>query len=198
MARRELQPINAGSMADIAFLLLTFFLMATTMDVDTGLPRLLPPMPEEDQKEDNSEIKERNVFVILINKDDQLFVEKEVIDIRALKKLTKEFIMNPDDNPNLSEKRLEYIDSFGDVMISKGVISLQNDIGTSYGKYIEVQNELAAAVNELRNDLCLQKFGRRFDDFNQLNETENKIIEAVKKVIPMAISEAEPRKTGEY
>ena len=198
MARRELQPINAGSMADIAFLLLTFFLMATTMDVDTGLPRLLPPMPEEDQKEDNSEIKERNVFVILINKDDQLFVEKEVIDIRALKKLTKEFIMNPDDNPNLSEKRLEYIDSFGDVMISKGVICLQNDIGTSYGKYIEVQNELAAAVNELRNDLCLQKFGRRFDDFNQLNETENKIIEAVKKVIPMAISEAEPRKTGEY
>ena len=198
MARRELQPINAGSMADIAFLLLTFFLMATTMDVDTGLPRLLPPMPEEDQKEDNSEIKERNVFVILINKDDQLFVEKEVIDIRALKKLTKEFIMNPDDNPNLSEKRPEYIDSFGDVMISKGVISLQNDIGTSYGKYIEVQNELAAAVNELRNDLCLQKFGRRFDDFNQLNETENKIIEAVKKVIPMAISEAEPRKTGEY
>ena len=198
MARRELQPINAGSMADIAFLLLTFFLMATTMDVDTGLPRLLPPMPEEDQKEDNSEIKERNVFVILINKDDQLFVEKEVIDIRALKKLTKEFIMNPDDNPNLSEKRPEYIDSFGDVMISKGVISLQNDNGTSYGKYIEVQNELAAAVNELRNDLCLQKFGRRFDDFNQLNETENKIIEAVKKVIPMAISEAEPRKTGEY
>jgi biopolymer transport protein ExbD len=198
MARRELQPINAGSMADIAFLLLTFFLMATTMDVDTGLPRLLPPMPEEDQKEDKSEIKERNVFVILINKDDQLFVEKEVIDIRALKKLTKEFIMNPDDNPNLSEKRLEYIDSFGDVMISKGVISLQNDIGTSYGKYIEVQNELAAAVNELRNDLCLQKFGRRFDDFNQLNEPENKIIEAVKKVIPMAISEAEPRKTGEY
>jgi len=106
--------------------------------------------------------------------------------------------MSPDDNPNLSEKRPEYIDSFGDVMISKGVISLQNDNGTSYGKYIEVQNELAAAVNELRNDLCLQKFGRRFDDFNQLNETENKIIEAVKKVIPMAISEAEPRKTGEY
>jgi biopolymer transport protein ExbD len=196
MARRELQPINAGSMADIAFLLLIFFLVSTTMDVDTGLPRLLPPMPEEDQSEDKSEIKERNVFVVLINKDDQLFVETEIVDIGALKKLTKEFIMNPDDNPNLSEKRLEYVDYFGDVMVSKGVISLQNDIGTSYGKYIEVQNELAAAINELRNDLCLQKFGRRYNDLDPLNETEKGIIEAVKKVLPMAISEAEPNKTG--
>jgi biopolymer transport protein ExbD len=196
MARRELQPINAGSMADIAFLLLIFFLVSTTMDVDTGLPRLLPPMPEENQSEDKSEIKERNVFVVLINKDDQLFVETEIVDIGALKKLTKEFIMNPDDNPNLSEKRLEYVDYFGDVMVSKGVISLQNDIGTSYGKYIEVQNELAAAINELRNDLCLQKFGRRYNDLDPLNETEKGIIEAVKKVLPMAISEAEPNKTG--
>jgi biopolymer transport protein ExbD len=196
MARRELQPINAGSMADIAFLLLIFFLVSTTMDVDTGLPRLLPPMPEKDQSEDKSEIKERNVFVVLINKDDQLFVETEIVDIGALKKLTKEFIMNPDDNPNLSEKRLEYVDYFGNVMVSKGVISLQNDIGTSYGKYIEVQNELAAAINELRNDLCLQKFGRRYNDLDPLNETEKGIIEAVKKVLPMAISEAEPNKTG--
>jgi len=195
MARREIQPINAGSMADIAFLLLTFFLMATTMDVDTGLPRLLPAMPE-DKEEEQSEIKERNVFVVLINKDDQLFVETEVVDISALKGLTKKFIMNPDDDPALSEKRPEYVEYFGEVMVSKGVISLQNDIGTSYGKFIEVQNEFALAVNELRNELCLQKFGRRFDNFNPLNETENEIIEAVKKVIPMAISEAEPKKTG--
>ncbi len=195
MARREIQPISAGSMADIAFLLLTFFLMATTMDVDTGLPRLLPAMPEN-TKEEQSEIKERNVFVVLINKDDQLFVETKVVDISELKSLTKQFIMNPDDDPNLSEKRLEYVDYFGNIMVSKGVISLQNDAGTSYGKYIEVQNELAAAVNELRNELCLQKFGRRFDNLNPLNETDIEIIGAVKKTIPMAISEAEPKKTG--
>lgn len=194
--RRELQPINAGSMADISFLLLIFFLVASTMDVDTGLSRLLPPMPDENQKDDQSEIRERNVFVVLINKDDQLFVEKEVVEIGELKDLTKEFIMNPEDKPNLSEKRLEYVDFFGEVLISKGVISLQNDIGTSYGKYIEVQNELAAAVNELRNDLCMQKFGRRFDDLDQQNETENALIESMKKVIPMAISEAEPKKIG--
>lgn len=194
--RRELQPINAGSMADISFLLLIFFLVASTMDVDTGLSRLLPPMPDENQKDDQSEIRERNVFVVLINKNDQLFVEKEVVEIGELKQLTKDFIMNPEDNPSLSEKRSEIVDYFGEVMISKGVISLQNDIGTSYGKYIEVQNELAAAVNELRNELCLQKFGRRFDDLDQLNESENALIEAVKKVIPMAISEAEPKKIG--
>jgi len=194
--RRELQPINAGSMADISFLLLIFFLVASTMDVDTGLSRLLPPMPEENQKDDQSEIRERNVFVVLINKDDQLFVEKEVVEISELKDLTKDFIMNPEDKPNLSEKRLESIDYFGDIMVSKGVISLQNDIGTSYGKYIEVQNELAAAVNELRNALCLQKFGVRFEDLDPLNENENAVIEAIKKVIPMAISEAEPKKIG--
>jgi len=194
--RRELQPINAGSMADISFLLLIFFLVASTMDVDTGLSRLLPPMPEENQKDDQSEIRERNVFVVLINKDDQLFVEKEVVEISELKDLTKDFIMNPEDKPNLSEKRLESIDYFGDIMVSKGVISLQNDIGTSYGKYIEVQNELAAAVNELRNALCLQKFGIRFEDLDPLNENENAVIEAIKKVIPMAISEAEPKKIG--
>jgi biopolymer transport protein ExbD len=196
MARRELSEINAGSMADIAFLLLIFFLVATTMDIDTGLSRLLPPMPEEDQQDDQSEIRERNVFVVLINKDDQLFVEKEVVDISQLKELTKEFIMNPQNKTNLSEKRTENVDYFGEVEISKGVISVRNDIGTSYGKYIAVQNELAAAVNELRDELCLQHFGRRFDDLDPLKPTENDIIEAVKKVIPMAISEAEPKRIG--
>jgi biopolymer transport protein ExbD len=195
MARRDTPEINAGSMADIAFLLLIFFLVATTMDIDTGISRLLPPMPEDQEKEDDTEIRERNVFVVLINKDDQLFVEKEIVDISKLRDLTKDFIMNPNDDPDLSEKRPETVDYFGEVMVSKGVISLRNDRGTSYGKYIAVQNELAAAVNELRNDLCMQKFGRKYDDLDPLIESENDLIEAVKKVIPMAISEAEPKVT---
>ena len=152
MARREVQEINAGSMADIAFLLLIFFLVATTMDIDTGISRLLPPMPEDEEQEDDQEIRERNVFVVLINKDDQLFVEREVVDISELRQMTKDFFVNPNDDPDLSEKRETTIDFFGDMMVSKGVISLRNDIGTSYGKYIAVQNELAAAVNELRNE----------------------------------------------
>jgi biopolymer transport protein ExbD len=194
--KRQVQEIPAGPMADIAFLLLIFFLVATTMDVDSGISRLMPPMPEEDQVDDDTQIKERNVFVVLINKDDQLFVEKEIVPISELKDLTKEFIVNPQNKDNLSEKRPLTVDYFGDVMVSKGVISLQNDIGTSYGKYIAVQNELAAAVNELRNDLCMQKFGKTYDDLDPLNEVESEIIDAVKKVYPMAISEAEPKKIG--
>jgi len=195
MARRDIQEINAGSMADIAFLLLIFFLVATTMDIDTGISRLLPPMPEDQEKEDDQEIRERNVFVVLINKDDQLFVEREVVDISQLRDMTKEFFVNPNDDPSLSEKRPLEVEFFGEMMVSKGVISLRNDIGTSYGKYIAVQNELAAAVNELRNDLCMERFGKKYDDLDPLDETENELIDAVKKVIPMAISEAEPRIT---
>ncbi len=196
MARREIQEINAGSMADIAFLLLIFFLVATTMDIDTGISRLLPPMPEEEELDDDQEIRERNVFVVLINKDDDLFVEDGFYDVSELKEMTKEFFLNPNDDPNLSEKRELTTDYFGTMMVSKGVISLQNDIGTSYGKYIEVQNELAAAVNELRNDLCMQRFGRKYDDLDPLNENEAALIDDVKKVFPMAISEAEPKKVG--
>jgi biopolymer transport protein ExbD len=193
MARRDVPEINAGSMADIAFLLLIFFLVATTMDIDTGISRLLPPMENENEKP--PDIKERNVFVVLINKDDQLFVEKEIVDISKLKQLTKDFIMNPNDDPNLSEKREVDVPIFGKMMVSKGVISLRNDLGTSYGKYIAVQNELAAAVNELRNDLCMQRFGKKYEDLDPLIPDDEELIEAVKKAIPMAISEAEPKVT---
>ena len=195
MAKREVQEINAGSMADIAFLLLIFFLVATTMDIDTGISRLLPPMPEDEEQEDDQEIRERNVFVVLINKDDQLFVEREVIEVSELKEMTKEFFVNPDDDPDLSEKRPATIDFFGDIEVSKGVISLRNDIGTSYGKYITVQNELASAVNELRDEVCMQEFGMKYEDLDPLNPNEKSIIDAIKKVYPMAISEAEPRVT---
>ena len=193
MARREVQEINAGSMADIAFLLLIFFLVATTMDIDTGISRLLPPMPEDEEQKDDAEIRERNVFVVLINRDDQLFVEKEVIDISRLKEKTKEFFVNPNNDVTLSEKRPLTVDFFGEMMVSKGVISLRNDIGTSYGKYIAVQNEIAAAVNELRDEICMERFGKKYDNLDPLNETENELIAAVKKVYPMAISEAEPK-----
>jgi biopolymer transport protein ExbD len=196
MAKREIQEINAGSMADIAFLLLIFFLVATTMDIDTGISRLLPPMPEEEELDDDQEIRERNVFVVLINKDDDLFVEDGFYDVSELKEMTKAFFLNPNDDENLSEKRELTTDYFGTMMVSKGVISLRNDRGTSYGQYIAVQNELAAAVNELRNELCMQRYGRKYDDLDPLNETEADLISDAKKVFPMAISEAEPKNVG--
>ena len=95
MAKRELQEINAGSMADIAFLLLIFFLVATTMDVDTGLTRLLPPIPEEEEK-DEVQVNKRNVLVVLINRNDQLMVGGEFgTRVDELKEIVIEFFTNP-------------------------------------------------------------------------------------------------------
>lgn len=190
MAKRELQEINAGSMADIAFLLLIFFLVTTTMDMDSGISRKLPPMPEEEQQDDQDKIKERNVFVVLINRNDQLLVEGEPLDIRFLKEKTKEFVENPTNKETLPEKKPTTIDFFGEYQVSKGVISLQNDRSTSYGTYIEVQNALTRAYNELRDELSLRKFGKKYAD---LSEPKQK---AVRKIYPQRISEAEPKNIG--
>lgn len=177
--RRGLQEINAGSMADIAFLLLIFFLVTTTMDVDSGIARKLPPMPEDEIKEDDSQINAKNIYVVLINTHNQLLVEGELMDIADLRDGAKRFINNNGLNPNLSENP------------EKAIISLQNDRGTEYKTYIQVQNELAAAYNELRNDAALDKFGKRYTD---LNKTEKK---EIRKMYPQKISEAEPKNIGD-
>jgi biopolymer transport protein ExbD len=192
MARKKRTPpeINAGSMADIAFLLLIFFLVTTTMDVDTGLQRMLPP-PDMPQP---PEIKQRNVFVVLVNANNQLLVEGDWLDIRNLRKKAKEFIANPADKPDLPEKEMKEVPFFGMYPVSKQVISLQNDRGTSYETYIRVQNELAAAYNELRNELALSKFGKSYDDLVRLGDKEK--TDAIKAIYPQRISEAEPKNIG--
>lgn len=196
MARRDLPEINAGSMADIAFLLLIFFLVATTMDIDSGLSRRLPPMPEDEQQEQDNEIRERNVFIVLVNRNDQLMVEGEFIDIRNLRERAKEFIANPADKENLPEKEPQEIPYFGTVDVSKQVISLQNDNGTSYGMYLKVQNELVAAYNELRNELAMQKFGVPFESLDPADPEDERRIDAIRDVYPLRISEAEPKNIG--
>jgi len=192
MGKRELSPINAGSMADIAFLLLIFFLITTTMDVDTGLQRRLPRLPDEDQQEDSSDkIKERNVFVVLVNKNDELLVESKPMDLHQLRQKAKEFIANPNNTENLPEKEMKELPYFGRVFITKNpVISLRNDRGTSYGMYIRVQNELVAAKQELRDEVSIQQFGGKFED---LTESQ---IDAVKNYYPSVLSEAEPKNIG--
>ena len=188
---RPIQEINAGSMADIAFLLLIFFLVTTTMDVDSGITRKLPPIQKEKPPEDQ-EIKERNVYIVLINQHNQLAVEGELMPVNKLCDGVKEFIKNPQDNPNLSEKKEDAVDIpfFGMMELSKGVVSLQNDKGTSYYKYIEVQNELVRAFNELKDELSMKKFGMLYKDLDDERQ------KAVRKVYPMSISEAEPRNIG--
>lgn len=191
MAKRRLQQINAGSMADIAFLLLIFFLVTTTMDVDTGLMRRLPPIPDKDQKQSDDKIKQRNVFVVLINKNNELLVENERMNIHDLREKTKEFIANPEDKPDLPEKDYKEIPFFGRVYVPKNpIISLQNDRGTSYGTYLMVQNELLAAKNELRDQLSMQKFNLKYEDLDEDQQA------AVKQYYTAVLSEAEPKNIG--
>lgn len=179
--------INAGSMADIAFLLLIFFLVTTTMDVETGIQRRLPPMPDENQQAEVEQINKRNIMVVLINKNDRLFAGGQETHITMLKDKVKEFITNPANLPDMPEKRENEIEGFGPVMVSRAVVSLQNDRGTSYNAYIQVQNELVKAFNELRDDFSMQHFGKKYDS---LDEDQQRI---VRDAVPMNLSEREPR-----
>ena len=188
MASREAPEINAGSMADIAFLLLIFFLVTTTMDVDTGITRKLPPPVENDEDID---IKDRNVFKVLVSNSDRLMVEGNLTDIRTLKDEVKEFMTNPYNLEELPEKEIRFIENLGDIEVSKGVVSLKNDRGTSYEMYIKVQNELTAAFAELRDDVSLRYYGVKFAKL--INDDRRK---AIQSAIPMAISEAEPENIG--
>lgn len=190
--KRKVPGINASSTADISFMLLIFFLITTSMDTDRGLARRLPPPPESEEQKNDIIIKERNILQVKINKDDNLMVNGEIgFDIRQLKDKAKEFIANPNDDPNMPEKHRKNLPFFGDVMITeKHVISVQNDVGTSYDVYIQVQNELVAAYNELRNELAMSQFGKSFADCSE----EQK--EAIIDYYPQKISEAEPKKYG--
>ena len=190
--KRDIPGINASSTADMAFILLIFFLVTTSMDTDRGLARRLPPPPDPNMKQDNIVVKERNVLQVRINKDNQLMVGSEYMDIKQLRAKAKEFIANPNDDANLPEKHLKNIPLLGgDCMITeKHVISVTNDVGTGYQAYIDVQNELVGAYNELRNELAKAKFGKTYVE---CSEDEQK---AIRDFYPQKISEAEPKKYG--
>ena len=197
MGKRGISEINAGSMADIAFLLLIFFLVTTTMDTDTGLIRKLPPVL--DIVEPPPPIKERNIFEILVNANDQLLVEGEYIQVTELRAKAKEFIKSDPSNPNMPEFKETDIPGLGIMAVSKQIISLQNDNGTSYEMYIKVQNELVAAYNELRNDFAQQKFQKSYVELVQQSgssDAAKEKMKAVKKFYPQRISEAEPKRVG--
>ena len=179
--------LNTSSTADMAFLLLCFFLMTTTMDQDLGLQRRLPPMPDKNQKVEDQKVNRRNIIIVKINSADRLLAGTEPMHVSQLKDKIKEFLQNPANNPNLPEKEEIEIDGFGKAMVSKGVISLQNDRGTSYEAYIAVQNELVKAVNELRDAWSIENFGKTYAS---LDEDKQAI---VRKAVPQNISEAEPK-----
>ena len=193
MAKNKKAPeINASSQADIAFTVLIFFLVVSTMDIDTGLVRMLPPMADPKVKQEDIKVKERNLLLVFVSGSGNIMAGGKVIQLSALKDKAKEFILNPANDKNLPEKKDTKIDmpdgSKWVYPVSEGVISLQNTRDTSYQVYIQVQNELTRAFNEVRDEVAMVKFGKIFND---LNEEERKVIT---KAIPMKISEAEPRK----
>lgn len=189
--KRKINEINSSSMADISFLLLIFFLVTTSMNVSTGLSRRLPPPLPPNQKPEDIDIKKRNIFIVKINSLNQLMVQGQEINVRQLKAKAKEFIKNEDNDPNLPEKVMVNIEMIGNIEITKNhVISLQNDVDTQYQAYIEVQNELVAAYNELRNEFSRERFGKMYSD---LSEQQQKTVQSV---YPQKISEAEPKNYG--
>lgn len=174
---RKAPEVNAGSMADIAFLLLIFFLVTTTIAVDSGVLVKLPPWSNEPPPE--MKLNSRNVYSVLVNANNDLLVRGEPKPIEQLKEDTKIFIMNPQKLENMAEKP------------TKAIISLKNDRGTSYGTYVEVYNELKAAYNELRNEEANKRFGKDFQYLDRVKQRE------IRDDIPLVISEAEPTNFGE-
>ena len=169
--RKNDNTINAGSMADIAFLLLIFFLVTTTIAEDQGILVQLPRW--DNQKIPPSQIKNRNVLNILVNGKNELLVEKETAIIADLRERTKRFISNPTHSSKMAESP------------QKAIISLKNDRSTSYETYISVYNELKAAYRELRDEEALRTYGKNFDKLAKGDQKK------IKNKIPLVISEAE-------
>ena len=201
MAKRSAPEVNAGSMADIAFLLLIFFLVTTTMEKDSGISRKLPPIEESDE---DVIIKQKNIFTVLINGKDQLLVEDELMNLKDLRAAAVEFLDNVGDgtcnyckgakNPSSSDNP------------DKAIISLKNERETSYAQYISVQNELVGAYNVLRNRRALELGPQTgFRDMNFIEMQNNykdvkwsgnkeklaEVIEQIKLEYPQKLSEVQ-------
>ena len=189
---KKIPEINASSMADISFLLLIFFLVTTSLDVNQGLARRLPAPIPPDQKIEDTDINKRNLFVVKINWENKLLVQGQELDIKQLRAKAKEFIANPEDKadmPKLYEE--DFGQPFGTLKYTKEhVISVQNDMETQYQAYLDVQNELVAAYNELREECAQQYFHK---SYNELDEEWQK---KISKIYPQKISEAEPKNYG--
>ncbi len=177
--------LNASSMADIAFLLLIFFLVSTTMNVDSGISRNLPPIVDNPQ-DDGVKVRERNVLAVKVAGNDMILAGGERVALSQVKDIAIEFLLNPTDAEDLPEKEEVDIDLIGKFRVSKGLISLQNDRSTTYEVYLAVQNELTKAYNEMRNSLSNKLFQANFED---LTKEQTK---AIVKAIPTKISEADP------
>ena len=195
MAKRAAPEVNAGSMADIAFLLLIFFLVTTTIETDSGINRKLPPIEESDE---DVIIKQKNIFTVLLNGKDQLLVEDEIMELKDLRAAAIEFLDNGGDGS------CNYCPGSRDPKSSdnpdKAIISLKNERETSYKTYIAVQNELVAAYNVLRDKRAAAigecSFTEMEAHYNDVNWPGNKEklkekIDQIKLDYPQKLSEVQ-------
>ena len=188
-SKKKLPEINGASLADIAFMMLAFILLVSTMDQDSGLMRRLPPIADANVAPPD-QINERNLILVSITRSDALFAAgRPNLDITQLKDIIVEYITNPSNRADLPVREEKDIPGFGPYLVSKAVISLQNDRETSYDMYIRVQNELIKAINQVRDEFASIHFQK---SYLELTEEQRDIVGAA---IPSQISEAEPKQT---
>ena len=202
--KRKVPGLNGSSLADISFILLIFFLVTTSMDTDTGLARRLPPPPDPNQMEEDVKVKGRNVLVVSVNMNNEIMyyygdeskrVTKMDVQVSELREIAKEFIANPENKANMPEFHPADppLPLLGAYPVTKNhIISVQTDRSTSYEVYFQIQNELMAAYNELRDELSREKFGKYY---RHLDPESDEAL-AIRGVYPLKISEAEPKKYG--
>ena len=190
-AKRKAGEINSSSMADIAFLLLIFFLVTTTMDVDSGMKRTLPPIADNEQQQDDVELKERNVLMVNVSKEGRIMVgtdEYMPVDLNRrgdhsrMSREVLDFLAGVD----RSEKKETEIEPTINCEISQGVVSLKADNETKYSIYLQVQDELTHAFNVYRDLISVQAYGKPFDELNEIQAGN------IRKAVPVKVSEAEP------
>ena len=198
MARRSSPEVNAGSMADIAFLLLIFFLVTTTIETDSGISRKLPPIEEN---EEDVVIKQKNIFTVLLNGKDQILVEDELMELEDIRAAAIEFL---DNGGGKGEDGCDYCKGKRDPRSSdnpdKAIVSLKNERETSYAAYISVQNELVAAYTHLRNVRAEELYGESYSEmlknYKDVNWPGNKKklkkkINNLRKDYPQKLSEVQ-------
>ena len=190
-AKRKAGEINSSSMADIAFLLLIFFLVTTTMDVDSGMKRTLPPIADNEQQQDDVELKERNVLMVNVSKEGRIMVGTEEYmpadlnrrgDHSRMSREVLDFLAGAD----RSEKKATELELGISCEVSQGVVSLKADNETKYNIYLQVQDELTHAFNVYRDLISVQAYGKPFEELNEIQAGN------VRKAVPVKVSEAEP------
>ncbi len=192
-SKKKVPSINGSSMADISFILLIFFLITTSMDTDKGIKRRLPPLVPREEKQPEIEINDRNIMRLLVNRRDQIAILRKtdgrdqtiIVPISELKKRVVEFVVNPQNKADLPEKEWREVKGLGrmEVTTSSYAISLKNEVETSYQMYINVQNEILKAYNQIWDAFAIAKFNKEYKELS--SDKQKMVLEAY----PMHVSE---------